>query len=337
MVTQSKSGSVVTVISTSVLSTIPDAQPTTTPGQAALTSSSASATPNASNSASSDNGSNSGMNGTAKVVIAVVVPIIGVALIAIALLFFWKKRRRDKENTEKSRKEVEEYGYNPNSSPTGMLGGGGTSSNGEDGTYDMVEDSVGYRGWGSTNGGRKVSNLSSSVGTSQPLSPVGLAFIEGNYQENGNGYGGVPTSPGAAPSMDGNMSNAPLITTPPGNRPGTADSNVVVAMTGTLPSGNTGGIHRGISNASSNYSTMTHSDQSDNGIPPGHYDVQHYGVDGGYDDGHNYSGPYQQYPEAAYGSPPVIREVQARRNTQIETPTNTHFPQQGNSGIAQNF
>lgn len=337
MVTQSKSGSVVTVISTSVLSTIPDAQPTTTPGQAALTSSSASATPNASNSASSDNGSNSGMNGTAKVVIAVVVPIIGVALIAIALLFFWKKRRRDKENTEKSRKEVEEYGYNPNSSPTGMLGGGGTSSNGEDGTYDMVEDSVGYRGWGSTNGGRKVSNLSSSVGTSQPLSPVGLAFIEGNYQENGNGYGGVPTSPGAAPSMDGNMSNAPLITTPPGNRPGTADSNVVVAMTGTLPSGNTGGIHRGISNASSNYSTMTHSDQSDNGIPPAHYDVQHYGVDGGYDDGHNYSGPYQQYPEAAYGSPPVIREVQARRNTQIETPTNTHFPQQGNSGIAQNF
>jgi hypothetical protein len=75
----------------------------------------------------------------------------------------------------------------------------------------------------------------------------------------------------------------------------------------------------------------------------------YYSGDGGYDGTNNYSSPhgYQAYtPEVgAYGvpaqyqpqPPPVIRDVTARRNTRIETPTSAHFPQQGNSGIAQNF
>jgi LPXTG-motif cell wall-anchored protein len=285
------------------------------------------------------------LTGTTKVVVAVIVPIIGVALIAIALLFFWKKRRRDRENSEMRRKEVEDYGFNPNSPPNA---GGANSSNGDDAPYEMQEGSVGYRGWGSTG---KTSNMGStgvpsSVGTAQPLSPVGLVFPESTY-DNGNGYTGVPTSPNTAtfhvktPPSDGGMSSAPLINNNlSGARPGTADSAVIAAITAlqgpAAPDNRQDGIHRGISNASSNYSTATHSDQSDIGMPSGHYDTPYYG-DGGYDDAHNYSGRYddghnyQQYP------PPVIREVQARRNTQIETPPTTHFPQQGNSGIAQNF
>lgn len=274
--------------------------------------------------------------------VAVVVPIVGVALIAIALLFLWKKRRRDRENSEMRRKEVEDYGFNPNSPP---IAGGATSSNGDEGPYEMQEGSVGYRGWGST---RKTSNMGStavpsSVGTAQPLSPVGMVFPEGAY-DNGNGYAGVATSPttatfpiGNAPS-EGGMSNAPLINSSPGARPATADSAIVAAMTATQgPIGPDNGIHRGISNASSNYSTATHSDQSDIGIPAGRYEAPYYGVDGGYDDVHNYSGRYDDGHNYQPYPPPVIREVQARRNTQIETPTNTHFPQQGNSGIAQNF
>jgi LPXTG-motif cell wall-anchored protein len=295
---------------------------------------------NASNISSVDSGAGGQLNPTAKVVIAVVVPIVGVALIAIALLFFWKKRRRDKEMVaEQRRKEVEDYSFNPNSPAGAMITGGANSSNGEDAPYNMSE-SAGYRGWGSTNGGRKVP-IGASVGSAPAFSPVGMAYTENTYVDS-NGYKGIAPSPGA-PSTDGGMSNAPLINPSQGNRPGTADSGPTIGgVAGGIVGNGQGpknadheGIRRGISNASSNYSAMTVSDNSD-GIPPGPYDAQYYAADGGYDEGHNYSGPYQQYPDAAY-VPPVIREVSARRNTQIETPASHHYPQQGNSGIAQNF
>ncbi|KAI5813371.1 hypothetical protein BZA77DRAFT_118680 [Pyronema omphalodes] len=295
---------------------------------------------NASNISSVDGGSGGQLNPTAKVVIAVVVPIVGVALIAIALLFFWKKRRRDKEMVaEQRRKEVEDYSFNPNSPAGAMITGGANSSNGDDTPYNMSE-SAGYRGWGSTNGGRKVP-IGASVGSAPAFSPVGMAYAENTYMDS-NGYNGIAPSPGA-PSTDGGMSNAPLINSSQGNRPGTADSDPTIGgVAGGIIGNGQGpknadheGIRRGISNASSNYSAMTVSDNSD-GMPPGPYDAQYYATDGGYDEGHNYSGPYQQYPDAAY-VPPVIREVSARRNTQIETPASHHYPQQGNSGIAQNF
>lgn len=298
---------------------------------------------------------NGGLNGTAKVVVAVVVPIIGVALVAIALLFIWKRRQKTKADAEARRKEVEEYGYNPNNDPHGgatAVAGVGVarSSSNEETLYEMTEsETTGYRGWGSTNGGRKASNMGSSVGTSGPLSPVGMAFSDSGFpQQQGNissgpdGYTGVATSPSAStfpagnsPSVDGN-SNAPLIH---GNRPATADSSVIGAMNGPVTADNSGGIHRGISNASSNYSVMTQSDQSDLGQPLSHHDAQYYGVDDGYEDAY-YSSRNPAHPysgDNGYGPAPVIRDVSARRNTRIETPTNTHFPQQGNSGIAQNF
>ncbi|KAI5857102.1 hypothetical protein BZA05DRAFT_424048 [Tricharina praecox] len=335
VITTSADGSTIFLTSTSIAT--PTTDVAAAPGTATPVASSSTSTGADASSAPSTGGggSSGGLTGTTKIVVAVVVPIIGVALIAIVLLFLWKKRRRDKENSEMRRKEVEDYGYNPNSAPAAAVGG--TSSNGDELPYEMAENTVGYRGWGST---RKASNMGSSmpssVGTAQPMSP---AFPEGvHHQDN---YNGFPTSPtasnypvGTAPS-DGGMSNAPLITTPPGYRPESTDSSVVAAMTGPQTANNPG-IRRGISNASSNYSVQSVSDQSDVGMPPGPYDSHYYGADGAYEDPHNYSArfdngqDYTQYP-------PVIREVQARRNTQIETPTNTHFPQQGNSGIAQNF
>lgn len=287
-------------------------------------------------------GGGSGFSETARVVVAVVVPIVCVALIAIGLLFLWKRRQKNKADAEARRKEVEEYGYNPNHGGATAGVAAARSSNGEEGQYEMVEnDSAGYRGWGSTNGGRKASNMASSVGTSQAVSP-GMGYSEPAYvqpQQNGpDGFVGVATSPststfpGNSPSTDGN-SNAPLIDF--GNRPETTDSSILGAMNGPHTCDNAEGIHRGISNASSNYSAVTHSTQSDVGQPLSHHDAQYYGADNSY----YYSGHPHQYPEdGAYGHPPpVIRDVQARRNTRIETPTSTHFPQQGNSGIAQNF
>ncbi|KAL0638531.1 hypothetical protein Q9L58_002467 [Maublancomyces gigas] len=297
-------------------------------------------------------GGSSGMSGTTTVVVAVVIPIIGVALIAIALLFMWKRRQKTKANAEARRKEVEEYGYNPNNDPHGGAAavagiGVARSSSNEETLYEMTEsDATGYRGWGSTNGGRKALNMGSSVGTS---GQTGMGFSDGGFsQQQGSamgsgpeGYTGVATSPSAStfpiansPSVDG--SNAPLIH---GNRPATADSSVIGAMNGPVSAENSGGIHRGISNASSNYSAMTQSDQSDLGQPLSQHDAQYYGVDDGYEEAYYSSrNPSHSYPgDNGYGPAPVIRDVSARRNTRIETPTDTHFPQQGNSGIAQNF
>jgi hypothetical protein len=305
-------------------------------------------------SGGSSGGSSGGLTGTTKVVVAVVVPVVGVALIALVLLFFWKKRQKDKKDEERRRKEVEDYGFNPNSSPTGGVVGaaGARGSNGEEIYPEMTEDSDGYRGWGTTNGGRKPTTMSGS-GPSSHISPVGVGF-PADYAENANGgqpsYAGVQQQSGATrlpvgaspPSPDGNASSTPLVPSG-GGPPSTGDStSIITAMNGPSAAENSG-IHRGISNASSNYSNVTHnSDQSDPGAQP-HYDPQYYGNDGGYDEAQNYpANPYQQYSDpAAYGpqqqqGPPVIRDVQARRNTRIETPTRAHFPQ-GNNGIAANF
>ncbi|RPA89643.1 hypothetical protein L873DRAFT_1795972 [Choiromyces venosus 120613-1] len=344
------------ITSTSVPSTTASSPPSRTSiasSSSSSASSLSSATDTSTSTSLSDNGGG-GLNGTSRVVVAVVVPIIGVALIAIGLLFLWKRRQKSKADAEARRKEVEEYGYNPNQSPHGGAATGAVATqgvDGEDGQYEMAEsEASGYRGWGSTNGGRKVSGMGSSVATSQqPLSPVGMGFSEAGYNrplEGPDGYVGVATSPSAStfpagnpPSTDGH-SNAPLINGH-GNRPSTADSSVIGAMNGPQTADNTEGIHRGISNASSNYSAVTHSTQSDMGQPLSHHDAQYYGADAVHEDGYYYPGhPPHQYPDdAGYPQAPVIRDVQARRNTRIETPTNTHFPQQGNtgSGIAQNF
>jgi len=203
------------------------------------------------------------------------------------------------------RKEVEEYGYNPNNDPT--LPPGAAAS---DGAYEMREEgSSGYRGWGTTavsSSGRKASTTLSGGG-------IGMAYSEG-------------TSPSQAGPISDTRSDNPLVD----GRP-ISDEAEALGVMGPAASGNRD-INRGPSNASSSYSAANRSDGSGE-IP----------VAGGayYNNQYDTGNPYG---ETQYGSPPdnraemsgqpIIRDVQARRNTRIENPS--HFPQQS-AGISQNF
>lgn len=197
---------------------------------------------------------------------------------------------------------MEEYGYNPNNDPT--LPAVGAASAG-DGLYETRDDgSAGYRGWGTTaaaSGGRKASTQLS--GGQSP--GVGVA------------YSGE-TSPTHGPVSD--KSGDPMLD----GRPVSGEEEALGAM-GPSTSNNQNGVNRGASNASSSYSAP-HSDGS--------------GENG---NGQFYNGEGSPYGDTSYGSPPeraemagqpVIRDVQARRNTRIENPS--HFPQQS-AGISQNF
>jgi hypothetical protein len=251
------------------------------------------------------------------IAVAVVVPIVAVALLILAGLYFWRKRKQRKDAEELRRKEVEEYGYNPNNDPT-LPTVGGAAVGSPEGAYEMREDgSSGYRGWGTTavaSSGRKAST---TVSGGQSPGAIGMAYSEG-------------TSPTHGPVSDTRSDN-PLVD----GRPISGEAESLGAM-GPAASGNRGDINRGPSNASSSYSAANRSDGS--GEVPGSYGAeQYYNGTNQYDAGNPYS------PETQYGSPPgraemtgqpVIRDVQARRNTRIENPA--HFPQQS-AGISQNF
>jgi hypothetical protein len=209
---------------------------------------------------------------------------------------------------EERRKEVEEYGFNPNNDPAlpGVAAGGVASSYGD--PYEPKDSSSGYRGWGTTSHPRKPStNLSSGAGVGIPLSDTGSAPVY---------HHATSPSDGTTQHPDG---------------PGRPDSGDVADVVGGLGA-HDGDIHRGPSNASSAYSHNARSDGSDDGhiAPPGN---QYYD-DGNpyYNDIHHQPGPYG---DPGYGGAPVIRDVQARRNTRIENAG--VYPQQGNAGIAQNF
>ena len=258
---------------------------------------------------------------------AVVVPVVAVALIVIAALFLWRKRKQRKEAEELRRKEVEEYGFNPNNDPT-LPVVGGASSVGDDPSEMRENDGVGYRGWGTTTAtsARKPSTtLSSGAGA------IGVARSTSG-SENGRYTNSSPTG-GTNKSSDV-QSGDPLVGSPSNGRPLSDDSETIGAL-GAVPSnGNRQDIHRGPSNASSAYSGAHRSDTSGEGAIPGGAPGQQYYNDGMYyDEGMPQHGPYG---DGSYGGgQPVIRDVQARRNTRIENPS--VIPQQGNAGIAQNF
>jgi hypothetical protein len=256
----------------------------------------------------------SGLSNSGTIAVAVVVPIVAVALLIVAGLFFWRKRKARKDAEELRRKEVEEYGYNPNNDPT-LPAVGGVGSAGHDGSYEMREDgSSGYRGWGTTavaSSGRKAST---TVSGGQSAGGIGMAYSEG-------------TSPTHGPVSD-TRSDGPLMD----GRATSPEAEALGAMGPAASSNRTGDINRGPSNASSSYSAAARSDGSGDVMAGG---GQYYNNQ--YDTGNPYGG------ETQYGSPPgraempaqpVIRDVQARRNTRIENPS--HFPQQS-AGISQNF
>lgn len=245
---------------------------------------------------------------------------MGVALLILLLLWLWRRRKARKLAEEERRKEVEEYGYNPNNDPTlpavGLAGAYGDG-------YEPKEDVSGYRGWGSTSANRKLStNLSSTAGA---------GGVGGAMSESGSGAGGYHHGP--SPS-DGTIhyNDAPA-------RPYVEDANATGVLGGAAAAGGyasrSADIRRGPSNASSAYSAANRSDASDESHMAGVHPAAHE-----YDEGpfyHDMQPPFGgAYGDGPYdGGQPVIRDVQARRNTQIENPG--VYPRHGNAGIAQNF
>ena len=250
---------------------------------------------------------------------------MAVALIALAILFWWRKRKQRKNAEELRRKEVEEYGFNPNNDPTLPAVGAAV-----DGDPEMMEDNSGYRGWGTTSTNRKTSTTLSG-------SRFGMALSDSE-----NASTGYPMQPGSPTHPNG----------PHDGYPEGADDKIHaisddsdnVGALGAVPVGGAGrdpnkeNIHRGTSNASSAYSGNRSEGSGELGHPGAGMGVNNgqYYEEGPYDNyvqpGH---GPYGDGTYSSGGGQPVIRDVQARRNTRIENPT--HFPQQGNAGIAQNF
>lgn len=256
---------------------------------------------------------------------AVVVPIVAVALLVLAALFWWRRRKQRKDAEELRRKEVEEYGFNPNNDPT-LPAVSGVSSNGDDPSEMREADGAGYRGWGTTSTNRKASTTLSSGNGAIGIARSGSGSDPGGYHPQ--------SSPTAGTNQSSDVhSGDPLVVN---GRPLTADSETIGAL-GAGPSANGNrqdrDIHRGPSNASSAYSGGHRSEMSaDGGGAPGP-GQQYYNEGMYYDESMPQHGPYG---DGTYGGGhPVIRDVPARRNTRIENPS--VFPQQGSSGIAQNF
>jgi len=178
----------------------------------------------------------------------------------------------------------------------------------------MREDgSSGYRGWGTTavaSSGRKASTTLSG---GQSAGGIGMAYSEG-------------TSPTQGPVSD-TRSDKPLVD----GRPLSGEQEALGAMGPAASANRSGDINRGPSNASSSYSAANRSDGSGEvGAPGGAYYNNQYDTGNPYGDT-AYSSPPGR---AEMSGQPVIRDVQARRNTRIENPS--HFPQQS-AGISQNF
>ena len=258
---------------------------------------------------------------------AVVVPIVAVVALVLGFLFFWRKRKARKAAEEQRKKEIEEYGFNPNHDPSLPPVGAGFVA----GTSEMTEDNSGYRGWGAASSTQRKpsTHLSSGRGGGG-----GLAGSDTTSNPGGYGYSGAPSN-GTAAASEGH-SGDPLVN---GETVGaTAGAGAVGGAAGaaaTRRHSNSQIPNRGPSNASSAYSNARA--DSDDGAPP----PPGVPAPGGYyhEDGPYYNDAAPQhgpYGDGSYGGEqPVIRDVQARRNTRIErAPT---FPQQGNSGIAQNF
>lgn len=223
--------------------------------------------------------------------IATVVPVVGLALIVAFLLWLWKRYRANKLAEEERRKEVEEYAFNPNNDPSmGMVG----------------DDSLGYRGWGTTSIGRHPST-NPSGGMTQSDSGSGAGYLHA-----------------ASPSEDTTRLSR--------DRPLSGDMEAAGALGGAAPmatANRNSQINRGPSNASSAYSAAETSSESRGS--PDHNSPHLYDDSPDYHDVHHvYNGSYGEG-----GNQPVIRDVQARRNTRIESPS--VFPRQGNAGIGQNY
>lgn len=246
-----------------------------------------------------------------------IIPIVVIAAAFLIGFFLWRKRKARKTNEELRKNEMAEYGFNPNSDPT-LVGAGAAYT---DNVSEAQEDNSGYRGWGATSSNRKVST---TLGSNGKAASAGPAMSESSSQPGG--YHGSPNAPSDAYSTD------PLMN----GHPESGDGVGALGVGAGLHRNRSGaaGVRRGPSNASSTYSEGHASElSSDNQSVPGPYYQEEvpYNI---YNDAAPSHGPYGDGSYGGVNNQPVIRDVQARRNTRIErAPT---FPQtQG--GISQNF
>ena len=230
-------------------------------------------------------------------------PIAAVALLVLAGIFLWRKRKQRKDAEEQRRKEVEEYGYNPNADPTIPAVAGA-------GPYEMKEDgSSGYRGWGSTT----LAGSTGRKGSATMSGGAGVAYSDATSPTRG----GVSDTRSGEPLMD---RGSP-----------TPEGEIMGAM-GPSVASNRVDVRRGPSNASSSYSNAARSDASGDALIGAAYSSNQYDQYGG---GNPYAdGGLNRQGTAELSGQPVIRDVTARRNTRIENPA--HYPQQS-AGISQNF
>jgi hypothetical protein len=204
---------------------------------------------------------------------------------------------------------MEAYGFNPNNDPTlPAVGAAGMTT----------DDDSGYRGWGAgTNSNRKASTtLSSGAGNPVMYSPGSPNAGTDASGEPLVANAGAAAVAGAASSGHTRSTTMESDTIGPSYSPGAAG----------MHSGGKG-MQRGPSNASSTYSmggASQHSHSADAPIPVNSNDYADFYQSGPYDN------PYGQGQNEA-----VIRDNPARRNTRIERAP--AFPNQGSSGIAQNF
>lgn len=247
--------------------------------------------------------------------VAVVVPIVVVALLILGGIFFWRRRKQRKSTEEARRKEVEEYGYNPNHDPTLPAVAGS----------EMAEDKDGYRGWGNTTNPSNPSNPSNRKGSTTISGMTGGPPSDSGSQPGGGSCS--PDSPTLATYSD-RYSTDPLVLGNSNHNNANYESDTVAALGSAPVAGtNPADVRRGPSNASSHYSAAGHSDRSGEGTTPPI--VLQPGVDYNADHAFGHGGPFPETHQ------PVIRDVTARRNTRIENPV--VYPHQGNTGIAQNF
>lgn len=256
-----------------------------TSGQNSAPSSSSSSSPDSINAGGSSGG---GLSNGGKIAIAVVVPIAAIAILVFLGIFFWRRRKQQKDVEEQRRKEVEDYGYNPNADPTIPAV-----------AMAREDESSGYRGWGSTTlagstAGRKTSTIMSG----------GAAYSDAASPTRGT----VSDTRSGEPLMGGDVPPSP--------------EGEILGVMGPSASNNRGGdVHRGPSNASSSYSAAARSDGSGDG-PIG----VAYGGPNAYYDQYGGGNPYSENRPAEGAGQPVIRDVAARRNTRIENPA--QYPQQ---------
>lgn len=274
--------------------------------------------------------SNSGLSAGGTIAVAVVVPVVSVAMIVLAALYFFRKWKGKKAAEEERRKEVEEYGFNPNNDPSLPPVG---AYDPQPSPQQPSDDVSGYRGWGTTSAGRKAStNLSSGAGVGLAMSEVSSNTPGYHHPQQHHTHHAATPSEGTIQYSDGTGAGP----TPAGGE----DETIGVLGAAPVAANNRASdIRRGPSNASSAYSAANHSEASDEShMSATHPTAPFYEDNPYYNDSHTaYGGGGGAYGEGPYNPPgqPVIRDVQARRNTRIENPA--VFPRQGNAGIAQNF